>query len=561
MVAVSKNRRVFSFDVFDTCLARLCGDPRHVFEVLSLRLQAMMDGTCNEHMRQLFVAARMSCGGHNLEEIYRQVAERFPLPCDVVDMVGMELAVERDLLVPIEATRRLVDEVRQKGDILFISDMYLPDDFIREQLSRHGFFREGDRLYVSETVGASKYDGALFRMIHEREGIPYRKWYHYGDNRQSDYKTPRRLGIHAHHLHYDYLFYEEQWMQQPTVGFQYPSILAGLGRAVRLQSEASEDQARFVADLSAPFMTAWVTGIMQDARQRGIRRLYFLARDVHSEYLIAKSLQCLYPEVEIRYLMLSCRSLYGNERVSAYLEDQGLFDHVPSAIVDSCSSGRTKAVLNDLLASRQCPPLHGYFIVKLKTEMCPKSDTGDYQLNDGYLTRMTPKKVNRVLGMRILFELLFSLNYHPTVVDYEYHGHRMRPVLGKDETDRWGFDQMSPREAKRNNDQMLLRYAEAYVLMGLPSQNTMVMERLSLPTLLDFVDRPRKDYLDYLHHFLWVDRPFVGKVRGSKKGVWKRGNRAFTAPSWLMNRYYAWIKDQNFRKKINRIVSWMPLPK
>ena len=552
--------RYYSFDVFDTCLARLCGAPNNLFEVLSNKVVSRMDDVDSEHMRQLFVAVRAMCGGNSLQEIYKHVAEQFPIPCTIAEMVQLELDTESDMLVPIAATRQLISSLREKGSILFVSDMYLPEDFIRAQLVRHGFFRDGDRLYVSNSVGACKYDGGLFRLIHEREGIAYRGWHHYGDNRKSDYTIPRRLGICAHHLHYDYLYYEQQWQQQYSLHYQYGSILAGVSRAVRLQSEASSDQAAYVCDIVAPFAIAWVLSVLQDARKRGIRRLYFLARDVHSEYLVALHFHCLFPEIEIRYLFLSRRALYNDNRVECYLQSEGFFDHTPTAIVDSCSSGRTLLELNRLCEIHHCPSVYGFFIAKSLD--IPQKNIGTYLFNDDYLSTMTPKRIHGIIGMKIsMFELLISLNYHNTIVGYTFHGNRIRPEFCRDEIDRWHFDNMTCRLAKRNGDQMLLTFADAFVRTGLSTWNTMVMERLAVPSLIDFVDRPRHTYLEYLHHFIYWDRPFVGLPYGTRKGVWKRGSRSYFFPPWLVGVYYALLSSSVFRKKINQFVSWIPLRK
>lgn len=522
----------FSFDVFDTCLCRLCGGSRNLFEVLSLRVQELMGRNFTEHMRQLFVATRINCNGRNLIEIYQQMASSFPLPCSVEEMAQMEMDVERDMLVPIVATRKLVEQLRQKGDILFISDMYLPDEFIREQLIHHGFFQDGDCLYVSETVGARKHDGTLFQLVHDREGVPYRKWSHYGDSRLSDYKVPRRFGIHAHYLNYDYSYYEKQWLQQPVLGFQYASIFAGISRAVRLQSESFEAQARFVADISAPFMVAWIIGVLQDAQQRGIRRLYFLARDVHSEYLIAKRLRLLFPEIEVRYLFVSRKSLYESDLAADYLRQEGLADDTPMAIVDSNTSGKTLKAMNELVGRPSENAIHGYFILKNDMLELRHSLAGDYLLNSYYLDAFVPKKVSRALGMRIFFELLFSVNFHLTTIGYECRGKTIRPVFGENSEDNWCFDNMTHHLAKRNNDMVLLSYVDAIELTGLVSFADTIMGRLVLPTMVEFVDRPRKEYLDYFQHFILWERPFVGKKHGAHKGIWKRGNRAFVFPVW-----------------------------
>lgn len=68
----------YSFNVFDTCLCRLCGEPRNLFEVLSLKVQRLMGENNSEHMRQLFVAARCESDGLSLEDIYQHVAENYP---------------------------------------------------------------------------------------------------------------------------------------------------------------------------------------------------------------------------------------------------------------------------------------------------------------------------------------------------------------------------------------------------------------------------------------------------------------------------------------------------
>ena len=47
-------------------------------------------------------------------------------------------------------TQKEIDELHKAGNhIIFISDMYLPYDFIKNLLVKNGLFNEGDRLYIS----------------------------------------------------------------------------------------------------------------------------------------------------------------------------------------------------------------------------------------------------------------------------------------------------------------------------------------------------------------------------------------------------------------------------
>ncbi|MBR1783970.1 MAG: hypothetical protein IJ760_00830 [Bacteroidales bacterium] len=556
-------RTVSSFDIFDTCLCRLCGEPRLLFDVLSLRVQKLMGGNASEHMRQLFVAARIASGGNSLEEIYGNVARSFPLPCTVEEMARLELDTERDMLRPIAATLRLVDEARRQGHrIIFISDMYLPDDFLRGRLAEFGFYREGDGLYVSNTVGAFKYDGSLFRHVREREGLSYRHWRHYGDNPTSDCTMPRRLGIKAKRLDYGYLHYERQWMALPVVGYQWARIMAGVARAVRLQSGADLDQRHFVADISAPFMVAWVAEILRDATTKGIGRLYFLARDVHSQFLIARHMGGLFPGVDVRYALMSSYALYADPLSPDYMRSLGFADDMAMAVVDSCTCGRTLQVINQQVGKPENDGVKGYLIMHIPTKETPSIDNSDYIFSSSYLGQLTSSRINRVGGMRIFFELLFSVNYHNTVVGYEYHGDRLRPVLAPDKRDEYSFTNRPSRDIKRNNDSLLMLFTDAFVSTGLLGHSEEVLRQAAIPTLIDFVDMPRREYCAYLNRFHFWGKPFVGSLWGGhNEGVWKRGNRAYSLPAWVTTWGYSVMRNAALRRRINHIAGLLRLPR
>ena len=550
-------RNTYSFDVFDTCLCRLCGEPRLLFDVLSLKVQKAMGDGCTEHLRQLFVAARATAGGKTLEEIYNDVAQRYPLPCSVEQMVEMELETEREMLAPIVATRQLVDSLREKGDIVFISDMYLPSAFIREQLAKHGFFKDGDRLFVSDELGAWKRDGSLYRYVKEQLGISYRHWHHYGDNRGSDYTVPRRLGIRAHYIHYDYLPYEEQWRKMPVLQYQYPAIMAGVARATRLSSDAPEDQKAFVCDISAPLMVSWVLNIMADAQQRGIRRLYFCARDVHTEYLIAKQLQPMFPRVEVRYLFISGPALYKCSLCLDYLNQEGLNDGTPVAIVDSCTSGETLRTMNRLIRQNGGEPVHGYFLVQMSPSSNKEnepSEVAHYELQTGYLDAVASRAARRIGGMRIMPELIFSINFHKKTYGYEYHGRYLRPVFKDDDDDQWLFDNNDVRTMKRHNDTLLSKYANSIVSAGLIPHSKPILDFLAFPTLTDYLDCPRKEYLRYLLHFFWWNKPFVGHISGKHKGVWKRGNLFYSLPCFITTPLRIILGNPALRRRLNQLL-------
>lgn len=554
-------RRIYSFDVFDTCLCRICGEPNLVFDVLSLKMQKALGDSCTEQFRQSFVAARIAAEGKNLEEIYNNVTRHLPLPCSVKQMIELEQETEKEMLVPIVATQRLVKSLREKGDIIFISDMYLSSAFIREQLVKHGFFEEGDRLFVSEERQAWKHDGSLFRLIHEREDIPYCRWHHYGDNRISDVIVPRRLGIHTHYIHYNYLPYEEHWRQIPILQYQYPSILAGVARAVRLSSDAPQDQKSFVCDISIPLMVNWVIYIMSDAQQRGIRRLYFCARDVHTQYLIASHLKPLFPSIDVRYLFISTQALQTDEKtLSSYFIQTGLLSQDTVALVDSNSSGNTVIKVNSLANTLHFQNVHGYYITGgILNKILTSSNNDILRLHflnlNAYTECMTSSSVRRLSGIWIIFETMFSLNYHKRAIGYERHGDVMRPIFDFDYESGWYITGMNIRQAKQQNDYMSLAFCDAVVKTGLANYAKECVNNISVPTLVSYVDHPLKTYLHYPHKFIWSERRFVGSFWGKKKGTWKRGNLFYSLPSFFSTPLRIILSDANLRRHFNMLLS------
>lgn len=552
---------VHSFDILDTCLARLCGEPRNLFEVLSKKVIKIGENCGDEYLRELFVAARSQAPGVSLEEIYTHVAKEYPIPCSISEMIELELETEKEMLVPILSTLALVERLRTKGRIIFISDMYLPSDFLRARLMEYGFFKEGDAIYVSDELGASKRDGSLFKLIHVREHIPYRHWHHYGDNYRSDYRIPRKMGIHAHHIHYDYLPYEKKWGNMCTTRYQYPSILAGISRAVRLSNSASDWQSSFICDISGPFMVSWVLRVMKDAQTRGIKRLYFCARDVHSEYLIAKKLCGLFPGIEVHYLFISRASLYNSSLIWEYLNSIGLASDIPSAIVDSVTSGKTLYGLNNLLSVKGFRPIRGYFICKNERGIPSFNPTEEdtslssYEMVSTYLNAASTKKVRNITGMGIFFELLFSLNFHSKVIDYESRGESIRPVFHPDTEDYWCFTNADVRTLKRDNDALLINMARAIMLTGLDTFEDSIFESIALPTLSDFISYPPREYLNYLHRFQLWGEPFVEKIYRKQKGIWKRGNTFYSLPTLLSRWVCSLLSSPHFRQRMNQIVT------
>ena len=196
---------VHSFDVFDTSLIRKVAAPTDVFRLLASTIAQKAGISVQNDFAEDFVSARvraeqqakLNCEETTIEKIWIKLREMMPeLPVNVGPQD--ELDVEEKLLQPNAIVAQKIKVLRSgNARIVFTSDTYLPEAFVREQLLRHGLAEESDGIYVSSTAGVTKRHGGLFGVVMQREGVSARSLHHYGDNAYNDIVMPRRFGIEA----------------------------------------------------------------------------------------------------------------------------------------------------------------------------------------------------------------------------------------------------------------------------------------------------------------------------------------------------------------------------
>ena len=107
------------------------------------------------------------------------------------------------------------------------------------------------------------------------------------------------------------------------------------------------------------------------------------------------------------------------------------------------------------------------------------------------------------------------------------------------------------KKYKKDNDHLLQMFADGFSITGLTPFSGDIFHCFAIPTLVEFTDRPQKQYLEYLHRFIWWGRPFVGRPYGKNKGVWKRGSIFYTLPEFLASPCRRLLASPSLRKKLN----------
>lgn len=321
---------IYSFDVFDTCLVRSCGNSRYVYSLLA---KEILGGGASISQISDFeklridgeTKARRAVLTEDIEEVTLDEIYHF---CDFSTLTSTinekikhtELSIEESLLFP---NLKIKDEInrlhKSSCRIAFISDMYLPKSFISHILKKYDFMKDGDVLYVSSDKKLTKSSGKLYKLFLNDLNISAKQLVHTGDNKLGDYKVPKKLGIKANLCSYKYTYYENIMREHFLPNYD-TCKMAGISRAIRL-SRGDNPYVLFAADFIAPIYVTFVYLILADAKQKGLTDVYFLARDGQIFFHIAKVFKTVFPEIGIHYLYVSRKSLYLPSLVNINKED------------------------------------------------------------------------------------------------------------------------------------------------------------------------------------------------------------------------------------------------
>ncbi|MDX6668034.1 MAG: hypothetical protein QOK04_1414, partial [Solirubrobacteraceae bacterium] len=206
--------RALSFDVFDTMVWRCAPEPADVFPMIAARLQA--DGRLGPHIsprvfQKLRVAAEVRARAKrdeqgrgvevSIREIYAELPTYVAPACDADALARVELAVERDVLMPDLDVLELIRFAHATGkQVIAVSDTYLSEQELRTLLDS-SFAGEValDRLYSSSDHGVGKTSG-MFELVLAELGIEPRQLVHVGDHEHADVESPSKLGIPTVHF-------------------------------------------------------------------------------------------------------------------------------------------------------------------------------------------------------------------------------------------------------------------------------------------------------------------------------------------------------------------------
>ncbi|MEN8446935.1 MAG: HAD-IA family hydrolase, partial [Cyanobacteria bacterium J06555_13] len=286
--------RVYSFDVFDTCVTRCWHQPTDLFEGLFLALLAEQNFPSPQRETAAKALARSRIQAERttrkqttadditLDAIYQTLAPQLKAyNISPGQSLTAEIALELSSVSPILSTRQYIQQLRPQGyKVLFISDMYLPGSVVRQMLMDHGFTDGSDEVFVSADVGLSKGSGKLFSAVCKQLNISPKQLHHTGDNSYADVRSARRMGVKATYFAQGDPTRYEQGFRPELMGSDWVrSQIIGNSRAVRLRHATADkyqrQHAMLAANLLAPLLTGYVAWVLTTAQAMRLEHLYF----------------------------------------------------------------------------------------------------------------------------------------------------------------------------------------------------------------------------------------------------------------------------------------------
>jgi predicted HAD superfamily hydrolase len=305
---------VLSLDVFDTAIVRLVANPLDIFSVVERDYLQANPALAPFDFRQERILAEKRAGlsawqhrrseDPTLDDIYAAMA----LPPGWVrhELHDLEIDAERNLTRADPVVQEIYSTAIRLGLIVvFISDMYLPEEVINTILADNGY-QVHSGLFVSGTRGVSKRSGRLFDLVEAKLGIDSTNMLHIGDNHFADVAVARDRGWRA-----------EYWARSlghrsdsTEPGSIDESIRSRLVRADRVKYKEVDEELclwdRLGYEVAGPLFFGFVQWIAEQAETNGREHVFFLARD---GWILKQLYERLNPPVPASYLYASRRCL------------------------------------------------------------------------------------------------------------------------------------------------------------------------------------------------------------------------------------------------------------
>ncbi len=314
----------YSFDIFDTLLGRKTLSPGGVFRYVQDQIKTS-DLGFSKYVSENYTKIR-AWAEANAREYYNKSVEyrqekRTEITFDMIfdriqDVYGVtdiqrkalqtwELECEYETSIPLPKIQDVKRLLLAGENVVLISDMYLPKEFVQRLLRKADPLLTELPLFLSSDIGTQKSKRDLFVDVYHAVDYAYANWYHYGDSKTADGTIPNWLGIQTfNHEVPKFDRYENALTNFSNTYDAY--LVSGLLTRFRESHSAVEDVYAYC--YVSLYWVPYLSWTIEDAIRCGTKCLYFISRDGYHLKRIADAL------IDARGLSIRTRYIYGSRK-------------------------------------------------------------------------------------------------------------------------------------------------------------------------------------------------------------------------------------------------------
>lgn len=274
---------VISFDIFDTAILRPYIKPIDVFyhieRILGLRGFAKKRVKAESRARKLTRNEDIE-----YDDIYRLMGDKFKEAFEYEKEFEVRICQQN-----VEIFSLYQAALKADKQIIFISDMYLPEATIKCILHKNGFV-DYNYIFLSSKYKKTKTTGSLFDIALEIIQVEPESVFHIGDNFQSDVEMARSRNINSFFYPkvIDRFLNSHKNIQQLLAPDTDPrfikdelslSLIIGLNSIIWHGKQYSSYWSKIGSLYAAPFMFLFTKWVFDNAKKSGVKNLAFAARD------------------------------------------------------------------------------------------------------------------------------------------------------------------------------------------------------------------------------------------------------------------------------------------
>ena len=343
----NKNIKVYSFDIFDTLVARRTATPLGIFAIMQEKIKNNEKyNSFSDYFKNNFALLRhktefwerdnvfRNCTGAQditFDEIYSLIKKNNSLSDEQISLLKeLEIQTEKDNLVAIDENINILKKLKEEGkEIILISDMYFSSEILKDIMVNIDPVFCDISIYTSADTLKSKFFGDLYKFVKNKNSYDYNKWVHIDDNRHN-INIACELGINGTQVEFEEEFDINNYILSDineAFNLQKQAVLGSIKLATKYKT--NEDKVfNFGVSYVGPILYGYANWLINQALERNINHLYFIARDSYLTMQIANEI------VKAKNLDIKLHYLYGSRASWRFATKENVVDHIKTNFME-----------------------------------------------------------------------------------------------------------------------------------------------------------------------------------------------------------------------------------